>query len=450
MRSGGAGRATTLVSGATEGCTTRSTAAKIRSSTAEPYTSAMADLRTLPSVDRILQEPAARELAARAGRDVAVAAVRRALEERRRAGIAGDDRDAAAAAIAQEALDREAPHLRPVVNATGVIVHTNLGRAPLAREALAAATAIAGGYANLELDLETGGRGSRQDAVAPLIASLTGAEAGLAVSNNAAALVLVLSALAAGRDVLVSRGQLVEIGDGFRIPDILAASGARLVEVGSTNRTSAADYERAISAETALLLRVHPSNYRIVGFTEEVDTATLAEIGGRHGLPVLDDLGSGLLAPDPVFAGEPDARAAIAAGADAGLLLRRQAAGRPAERHHRRHPRGRRPRPPPSAGARRAHRQAGGGRAGGDAAAAPRPGAGAGGDPGAAHGARARGRACARAPSGWPRPSAARSPTPSRGSAAARCRPWRCRPAPPRCPIRAASCTRRCGRACRR
>ena len=275
----------------------------------------MADLRTLPSVDRILQEPAARELAARAGRDVAVAAVRRALEERRRAGIAGDDRDAAAAAIAQEALDREAPHLRPVVNATGVIVHTNLGRAPLAREALAAATAIAGGYANLELDLETGGRGSRQDAVAPLIASLTGAEAGLAVSNNAAALVLVLSALAAGRDVLVSRGQLVEIGDGFRIPDILAASGARLVEVGSTNRTSAADYERAISAETALLLRVHPSNYRIVGFTEEVDTATLAEIGGRHGLPVLDDLGSGLLAPDPVFAGEPDARAAIAAGA---------------------------------------------------------------------------------------------------------------------------------------
>jgi L-seryl-tRNA(Ser) seleniumtransferase len=246
---------------------------------------------------------------------VAVAGVRRALEERRREGIGGDDRDAVAAAIAQEALDREAPHLRPVVNATGVIVHTNLGRAPLAREALAAAVAVAGGYANLEFDLDTGGRGSRQDAVAPLIASLTGAEAGLAVSNNAAALVLVLSALAAGRDVLVSRGQMVEIGDGFRIGDILAASGARLVEVGSTNRTSAADYERAIGPDTALLLRVHPSNYRIVGFTEEVDTATLAAIGGRHGLPVLDDLGSGLLAPDSVFAGEPDARGAIAAGA---------------------------------------------------------------------------------------------------------------------------------------
>ena len=241
--------------------------------------------------------------------------MRRALDDRRREGDVGDDRDAVATAIAQEALDREAPHLRPVVNATGVIVHTNLGRAPLAREALAAATTVAAGYANLELDLETGGRGSRQDAVSPLIASLTGAEAGLAVSNNAAALVLVLSAFAAGRDVLVSRGQLVEIGDGFRIPDILAASGARLVEVGSTNRTSAADYERAIGPDTALLVRVHPSNYRIVGFTEEVDTATLAEIGGRHGLPVLDDIGSGLLAPDPVFAGEPDARSAIAAGA---------------------------------------------------------------------------------------------------------------------------------------
>ena len=135
------------------------------------------------------------------------------------------------------------------------------------------------------------------------------------MSNNAAALVLALSALAAGRDVLVSRGQLVEIGDGFRIPDILAASGARLVEVGSTNRTSAADYEDAIGPETALLLRVHPSNYRIVGFTEEVGTATLAAIGARHGVPVLDDIGSGLLQPDPVFAGEPDARSAIAAGA---------------------------------------------------------------------------------------------------------------------------------------
>jgi len=230
----------------------------------------MADLRSLPSVDRILREPAARELAARAGREVAVAAVRRGLDERRRAGEVNGDRETVAAAIAEEALAREAPHLRPVLNATGVIVHTNLGRAPLAAEALAAAVTVAGGYANLELDLASGGRGSRQDAVAPLIAELTGAEAGLAVANNAAALVLVVSALAAGREVVVSRGQLVEIGDGFRIPDILRASGAHLVEVGTTNRTTAADYARAIGPETALLLRVHPSNYRVVGFTDDV------------------------------------------------------------------------------------------------------------------------------------------------------------------------------------
>jgi L-seryl-tRNA(Ser) seleniumtransferase len=275
----------------------------------------MADLRSLPSVDRILREPAARELAARAGREVAVAAVRRGLDERRRAGEVNGDRETVAAAIAEEALAREAPHLRPVLNATGVIVHTNLGRAPLAAEALAAAVTVAGGYANLELDLASGGRGSRQDAVAPLIAELTGAEAGLAVANNAAALVLVVSALAAGREVVVSRGQLVEIGDGFRIPDILRASGAHLVEVGTTNRTAAADYARAIGPETALLLRVHPSNYRVVGFTDDVPLPELVALGRRHGLPVVDDLGSGLLAPDPVFVGEPDARTAISQGA---------------------------------------------------------------------------------------------------------------------------------------
>jgi L-seryl-tRNA(Ser) seleniumtransferase len=151
--------------------------------------------------------------------------------------------------------------------------------------------------------------------VAPLICELAGAEAALAVGNNAAALVLVLSALAAGREVVVSRGQLVEIGDGFRIPDILRASGAHLVEVGTTNRTTATDYERAIGPETALLLRVHPSNYRVVGFTDDVPLPALAAIARRHGLPVVDDLGSGLLAPDPVFAGEPDARTAIAEGA---------------------------------------------------------------------------------------------------------------------------------------
>jgi L-seryl-tRNA(Ser) seleniumtransferase len=275
----------------------------------------MADLRSLPSVDRILREPAAQELAARAGRDVAVAAVRRGLDERRRSGDANGDREALAASIAEEALARESAHLQPVLNATGVIIHTNLGRAPLAPQALAAAAAVAGGYANLELDLASGGRGSRQDAVGPLLAELTGAEAGLAVANNAAALVLIVSALAAGREVIVSRGQLVEIGDGFRIPDILRASGAHLVEVGTTNRTTIADYARAIGPETALLLRVHPSNYRVVGFADAVALPELVALGRRHGLPVVDDLGSGLLAPDPVFAGEPDARTAIADGA---------------------------------------------------------------------------------------------------------------------------------------
>jgi L-seryl-tRNA(Ser) seleniumtransferase len=275
----------------------------------------MADLRSLPSVDRILREPAAQELAARAGRDVAVAAVRRGLDERRRSGDPNGDRETVAAAIAAEALALESSHLQPVLNATGVIVHTNLGRAPLASAALAAASAIAEGYANLELDLASGGRGSRQEAVGPLLAELTGAEAGLAVANNAAALVLIVSALAAGREVIVSRGQLVEIGDGFRIPDILRASGAHLVEVGTTNRTTTADYARAIGPETALLLRVHPSNYRVVGFAGGVALPELVALGRRHGVPVVDDLGSGLLAPDPVFAGEPDARTAITDGA---------------------------------------------------------------------------------------------------------------------------------------
>jgi L-seryl-tRNA(Ser) seleniumtransferase len=271
-------------------------------------------LRALPSVDLVLRQPDAVLLASRAGHAVAAAAARDVLARHRAAVAAGADAPTAAA-VAAEALAGEAPHLRSVVNATGVIVHTNLGRAPLAADAVAAATSIAAGYSNLELDLGSGCRGSRQDAIAPLVCELTGAEAGLAVGNNAGALVLVLSALAAGREVVVSRGQLVEIGDGFRIPDILTATGARLVEVGATNRTTIRDYERALSADTALLLRVHPSNFRVVGFTEEVDIAALAELGARHDLPVLDDLGSGLLVPDPVLAGEPDAAQAIAAGA---------------------------------------------------------------------------------------------------------------------------------------
>ena len=200
-----------------------------------------------------------------------------------------------------------------MLNATGVIVHTNLGRAPLAADALAQVVEAARGYSNLELDLREGSRGSRQDHVAALLRRLTGAEAALVVNNNAAALLLALAAIAEGREVIVSRGELIEIGDGFRIPDVLARSGARLVEVGTTNRTRARDYEKAVRAETALLLRVHQSNFRLVGFTELPRLEELADVARGHGLPLLDDLGSGVLAELP---GEPSARDSLAAGAD--------------------------------------------------------------------------------------------------------------------------------------
>jgi L-seryl-tRNA(Ser) seleniumtransferase len=194
-----------------------------------------------------------------------------------------------------------------------VIVHTNLGRAPLAEEALARVVEVGRGYSNLEYDLDEGARGSRQDHVAPILRRLTGAEAAIVVNNNAGAVLLALAALAEGRDVIVSRGELIEIGDGFRIPDVLARSGARLVEVGTTNRTRAADYERAVGPETALLLRVHQSNFRLVGFTEAPRLEEVAAVARRHGLPLVDDLGSGVLAE---LAGEPSAKEALAAGAD--------------------------------------------------------------------------------------------------------------------------------------
>jgi L-seryl-tRNA(Ser) seleniumtransferase len=200
-----------------------------------------------------------------------------------------------------------------VLNATGVIVHTNLGRAPLAEEAIARVVEISRGYSNLEYDLTAGARGSRQDHVAETLRRLTRAEAALVVNNNAAAILLALAALAEGREVLVSRGELIEIGDGFRIPDVLARSGARLREVGTTNRTRASDYESAVGAETALLLRVHQSNFRVVGFTEQPTVAQLAAVARRHELPLVDDLGSGVLVE---LSDEPSARESLAAGAD--------------------------------------------------------------------------------------------------------------------------------------
>src|SRR5206468_3920236 len=203
--------------------------------------------------------------------------------------------------------------LQRTINATGVIVHTNLGRAPLAQSAVERVSEIAAGYSNLEYDLAEGGRGSRQDHVSDLLRRLTRAEAALVVNNNAAAVLLALAALAEGREVIVSRGELIEIGDGFRIPDVLARSGARLREVGTTNRTRAADYEAAVGPETAALLRVHQSNFRVVGFAAQPTVAELAKVAARHGLPLVDDLGSGVLEE---LEDEPSARQSLADGAD--------------------------------------------------------------------------------------------------------------------------------------
>jgi len=200
-----------------------------------------------------------------------------------------------------------------VLNATGVIVHTNLGRAPLAEVALERVIEVARGYSNLEYDLAEGQRGSRQDHVEAILRRLTSAQAAIVVNNNASALLLALAALAEGRDVIVSRGELIEIGDGFRIPDVLARSGARLVEVGTTNRTRASDYARAIDERTALLLRVHQSNFRVVGFAEVPWLEDLAAVARGSSLPLLDDLGSGALLD---LSDEPTARASLAAGAD--------------------------------------------------------------------------------------------------------------------------------------
>ena len=261
-------------------------------------------LRDLPSVDELARQ-SADPLAVEAARKV----VARAREQIQRGDDPGD-----LAALLQNELDAaHTPHLRRVINATGVIVHTNLGRAPLAEASLDRVREIARGYSNLEYDLAAGGRGSRQGHVADSLRRLTGAEAALVVNNNAAAVMLALAALAEGREVLVSRGELIEIGDGFRIPEVLERSGARLREVGTTNRTRASDYEAAIGTETALLLRVHQSNFRVVGFTAQPSLGELADIARRHDLPLVDDLGSGALID---VGDEPTARASLAAGAD--------------------------------------------------------------------------------------------------------------------------------------
>ena len=277
--------------------------------------------RLIPSIEQLRQRTAVRRLEARYGRGATVRALRAeaaALRERL-AASAVEVRDAAGAAerieTGLEGRLRTAlsPSLRPVINASGVIVHTNLGRAPLGPAAVAHLAAVAGGYTNLEYDLSGGRRGSRTVHAARLLAGLTGAESAVVVNNNAAAVLLALAALAAGREVVISRGELVEIGGGFRVPDVLRQSGAILREVGTTNRTRAADYAAAVGDRTALLLRVHPSNFRIEGFTERPALAELVGLGRRFDLPVVDDLGSGHL---HALAGieEPTVRESIAAG----------------------------------------------------------------------------------------------------------------------------------------
>ena len=261
-------------------------------------------LQDLPSVD---------ELARGVDDPLAVDAARRVIERAREEIRTGSDPGDLGERLRAELEGARRPRLRRVLNATGVIVHTNLGRAPLPQAAVERVRATASGYSNLEYDLDAGARGSRQDHVVSVLRRLTGAEGALVVNNNAAAVLLALAALAEGREVVVSRGELLEIGDGFRIPDVLTRSGARLVEVGTTNRTRAADYERAIGPETALLLRVHQSNFRVVGFTELPSTEELAAVAGRHALPLVEDLGSGALLP---LHDEPQVRDALVAGAD--------------------------------------------------------------------------------------------------------------------------------------
>jgi L-seryl-tRNA(Ser) seleniumtransferase len=274
--------------------------------------------RALPSVNTLLESDAVRPLLDRAPRTVVVDAIRRTIDAARSAPtVAPSDDSGWAAAVANEVDAATRPSLRRVLNGTGVVLHTNLGRAPLPGVALDAINAAAAGFSNLEYDIESGARGSRYTHCAALLRELTGAEDALVVNNCAAALVLTLNTLAAGRDAIVSRGELVEIGGSFRIPEIMEKSGARLVEVGTTNRTHADDYKRAMSAETGIVVKVHRSNFEIAGFVAEAGAAALARLAGERRIPMLHDLGSGLMISldDIGLTGEPTARDAVRDGA---------------------------------------------------------------------------------------------------------------------------------------
>jgi len=281
--------------------------------------------RMIPAVDRLLDVLSANEGLSGHPRSLVLRAINETLDEMRRkieGDAIGDLSELGIESISGMIVKRleslARPSLRRVINATGVVIHTNLGRSILADRVLERLMSIGGGYSNLEYDIEEGKRGSRHSHVEGILKELTGAEAAMAVNNNAAAVLIALETLAKGREVIISRGELVEIGGSFRIPDVMKKSGAKMVEIGTTNKTHERDYEGAIGPDTALILKVHRSNFHILGFTEEVETLQLAELGRRHGLPVMEDLGSGCLVDLSRYGlkKEVTVRDALANGAD--------------------------------------------------------------------------------------------------------------------------------------
>jgi len=280
--------------------------------------------RQLPSVDRVLSDERIKQLEETYPHILLVNLVRQRLEHDRLSiaiGIPCPSIDEIVESVSAQVYALENPSLRPVINATGVLLHTNLGRAPLSKEATAAMDTVAKGYCNLEYDLDSGMRGSRHTHIEQILCQLSGAEAALVVNNNASAVLLGLTALAKKEEVIVSRSQAVEIGGGFRIPDVMRQSGAKLIEVGTTNCTYAADYEQAINPRTAALMRVHASNFRLMGFTHEVTFEELVTIGRRNNLPVLDDLGSGCFLDTTAFGLDPEPMVQQSVAAGAGLTF---------------------------------------------------------------------------------------------------------------------------------
>ena len=275
-------------------------------------------------MDKLLSEERIKRLEGTYPHELLLNLVRQRLEHYRQAitaGNPGPSLDEIVASICTQLDDLENPSLRPVINATGVILHTNLGRAPLSRETVAAMDTVANGYCNLEFNLDSGTRGSRHTHIEPILCQLTGAEAALVVNNNDSAVLLGLTALARRKEVIVSRGQAVEIGGNFRIPDVMRQSGAKLVEVGTTNCTYAADYEQAITPRTAALMRVHTSNFLVTGFTHSVTLEELVAVGQQRDLPVFDDLGSGCFLETTGFGLNPEPMVPQSVAAGAGLVF---------------------------------------------------------------------------------------------------------------------------------